>query len=191
MDWGDVFDCQQADPAYETFLSHFTRTYNIHFPLISKRIGKTKTEHPWITQGIVNSSCSRKNKLYRRFLRNPSDANKRLYNSYQNRLTSIIRHAKKYHYAKKLDKCKNDMKRTWREINKILGKEERLQLRTITLLVIKRLLIRRLSLIPSTLTLLTLTLLLLTIHLLMLISRIIFTILILPLFFFYLPVALR
>ena len=120
MDWGPVYECQQADSAYDTFLTLFSDIYNRNFPLISRKTGK-KNNQPWITQSIINS-CNHKNRLYRRFLRNPSEANRRLYKNYRNRLTTIIRLVKKSYYANKFKECKTNMKSSWQEINKILGK---------------------------------------------------------------------
>ena len=75
MDWADVYTCQEANSAYDTFFSLFTRIYNHHFPLITKTYhGREKTSQPWITRSII-VSCNHKNRLYRRYLRNPSEAN--------------------------------------------------------------------------------------------------------------------
>ena len=125
MDWGEVYECQQADDAYDTFLSLFTGIYNDHFPLTIKRSGcRKKFNQPWITPAIINS-CNTKNRLYRRYLRHPSVVNKHLFKTFRNQLTSIIRLAKKTFYANKFEKCKNNMKSTWREINNVLGKGKR------------------------------------------------------------------
>ncbi len=50
-----------------------------------------------------------KNRLYRRFLRNPTESNELDYKTFRNRLTATIRKAKKDHYARKLDSRKNDL----------------------------------------------------------------------------------
>ena len=70
----------------------------------------------------LSLSLNHKNRLYRRYLRNPSEANGHLYRNYRNQLTAIIRLAKKKYYANKFNMCTNNMKNTWREINNILGK---------------------------------------------------------------------
>ena len=63
-DWSAVYDANDADVAYDSFLSTFTCHYNHHFPYIKKTVGKSKRNQPWITQSIVNS-CLLKNKLHR------------------------------------------------------------------------------------------------------------------------------
>ena len=64
------------------------------------------------------NSADHKNRLYRRFLRK----------DYHNRLTSVIRAAKKNYFAQKLDHNKASLKNIWREINSILGKNKRADL---------------------------------------------------------------
>ena len=124
LDWGEVYQCNDADDAYNKFTSHFSKSYNRHFPLVQRHPSRMKNNQPWITPAIARSS-NRKNKLYRRYLRSPSDANKCLYTRYRNRLTTVLRLAKKTFYARKFEMCKNNMKSTWREINKVLGKGKR------------------------------------------------------------------
>ena len=68
------------------------------------------------------NSCIFKNRLHRRYLRNPTVANERFYKTYRNRLTATIRSAKKRYYVDKLDHHKGNLKSMWREINGILGK---------------------------------------------------------------------
>ena len=68
------------------------------------------------------NSCLFKNRLHRRYLRNPSVANERCYKTYRNCLTATIRSAKKRYYADNLDYHKGNLKSMCREINGILGK---------------------------------------------------------------------
>ena len=77
-----------------------------------------------MSQGILNS-CKYKHKLYKRYLRNPTMANDQKYKRFRNRLTQVIRVAKKNHYANRFSATKNNIKSTWREINNILGKKKK------------------------------------------------------------------
>ena len=54
-DWSEVYQSQQAESAYDTFLSIFNRIYNFHFPFIVKISGKPKRNQPWISKAIINS----------------------------------------------------------------------------------------------------------------------------------------
>ena len=80
-----------------------------------------------MSQALINY-CRHKNNLYKRFLHNPTKANEQRYKQFRNRLTTIIRTAKRNHYASKLNSNKNNVKNTWREINNILGKNKKAEL---------------------------------------------------------------
>lgn len=56
---------------------------------------------PWITKGIKNA-CKKKNKLYCDFIRTRTSETETRYKKYKNKLTSIIRCAKKDYYYKVL-----------------------------------------------------------------------------------------
>ena len=127
VDWSNVYNENDANVAYDSFLSTFSALYNHHFPRVVKTAGNSKRNQPWITQSIINS-CLFKNRLYRRFLRNPSETNERNYKIFRNRLTATIRVAKKNFYARKLDLQKGNLKSFWREINGILGKQKKTSL---------------------------------------------------------------
>ena len=126
-DWTGVFHSSDVDLAYNYFLSTFTDLYNHHFPLVTKSAVKVKQKQPWISQAII-TSINHKNNLYKRFLRNPSTTNEHNFKCFRNRLTTIIRVAKRTHYARKLDANKNNIKNTWREISDILGKNRKVDI---------------------------------------------------------------
>ena len=101
------------------FLSSLLTTIII-FLLLLKLLGN----HIKINRGSPSrvNSCLFKNRLHRRYLRNPSVANERFYKTYRNCLTATTRSAKKRYYADKLDHHKGNLKSMCREINGILGK---------------------------------------------------------------------
>ena len=45
------------------------------------------------------------------------------YKKYRNKLTHLLRIAKKSNFSKKLDKVKNNIKQTWKLLNNIMGKK--------------------------------------------------------------------
>ena len=126
-DWNEVYESADVDLAYNCFHSKFLNLYNFYFSFVSKTISKAKRNQPWISQALINS-CRHKNNLYKRFLHNPTKANEQRYKQFRNRLTTIIRSAKRNHYASKLNSNKNNVKNTWREINNILGKNKKAEL---------------------------------------------------------------
>ena len=80
---------------------------------------------PWITKAILRSIHTR-NKLYKAFLKNHCIQNKNKYKTYRNRLTNIIRAARKLFYSEKLNRVKSNMKATWEIINDLIGKKPKI-----------------------------------------------------------------
>lgn len=123
-DWSDTLNSNSTDDSYNKFISEFTRLYDKHLPKVKKKINKRKETKPWITAGIIKSIKTR-NKLYKTFLKRPTEINKNKYVSYRNKLTHIIRSSTKKYYYEKFQSCKNNIKNTWRTINDILGKNKK------------------------------------------------------------------
>ena len=121
--WQEVYNEKDINNAYEKFIDSLTYYYNKNIPLIKQRKHKNKIKNPWITQGIFNSIQTR-NKLYKSYLRNPTEENGHNYKRYRNLLSNLIRISKKLHYAKELDSVKGDSKLTWRIINDVINKKK-------------------------------------------------------------------
>ena len=73
----------------------------------------------WITPAILNS-CKTKNRLYKKFLCNRSTINLNEYKRFRNRLTSVIRQAKKSYFSNLFSNSTQDTKSMWRSINNLL-----------------------------------------------------------------------
>ncbi len=124
VDWSFVTNNEICESAYNAFISKFIKLYNIYFPLKMSRLSSSRPHRvprkPWITSAVLKS-IDQKEKLYKKYINNPSDYNKKRYHDYRNSLTSIIRISKKDYYAEKLSSCKHNIKQTWTVLNSILG----------------------------------------------------------------------
>ena len=122
-DWTDT-DRNNANSAYNFFISKYTEFYNTSFPM---KILKGKTlksfRNPWLTVGL-RKSISKKARLYKRFLNKPNADYKAKYKSYKNKLNHLIRIAKKQYYDMKLETSKNDLKATWKTLNEVINKRK-------------------------------------------------------------------
>ena len=76
-----------------------------------------------MTIGIFKS-ISKKNKLYKNFLKNPSYRSETTYKKYKNKLNHVIKTAKKAYYETQFLKYKNDIKKTWQTINEVLNRNK-------------------------------------------------------------------
>ena len=82
------------------FLSILTSLINKCLPL--KKVKRKITDKSeWLTKGIL-ISCVQKNNLYKKLKKTPSDENELTYKTFKNKLTHIIRIAKKITSKKNL-----------------------------------------------------------------------------------------
>ena len=112
--------CLDTNASYDYFVEKITLLYNTCFPVIDDQLKQNKCRKPWISTGILRS-ISKKNRLYKMYLRKLSESSRLKYIVYKNKLTTIIRNAKKRYFYNLFEKCKGNMKKTWNEINNILG----------------------------------------------------------------------
>ena len=94
--WDDVFVDENPDSAYDTFLIILTSLINKCLPL--KKVKRKITDKSeWLTKGIP-ISCVQKNNLFKTLKKTPSQQNELTYKTFKNKLTHIIRIAKKNYF---------------------------------------------------------------------------------------------
>ena len=120
--WKDVYETNDPNQAYNTFLSVIVELYNKHCP-IRKTPNKIikRQEKPWITNGIENA-CKKKNMLYKTFLKHRTEEAEVRYKTYKNKLINIIRVNKKNYYHRQLEQHKGNIQTTWKILNNIIKK---------------------------------------------------------------------
>jgi len=119
-DWS-VLDSKGVNEAYDTFCSMFRNMYDEALPIELKKYKIHSTKHkPWITTSILNS-VRKKHKLYKKYLSTKSQTSKENYLKYKNKLTKIIRAAEKKYYSDKFCYVKDNIRDTWKLINKVLN----------------------------------------------------------------------
>lgn len=79
----------------------------------SKRLGK-----PWLSSAIFKS-IKTKCQYYKLFKLGLMSSN--CFKQFRNRLTGVIREAKKRHYTAMFNDCRNNIKSTWKLINELVG----------------------------------------------------------------------
>ena len=117
--WHDLYNVEDAEAAYNYFLSKFLSIYDSSFPLVIKCKSSKKLK-PWISSAI-KSSIRMKNKLYKKYHRIPTLYNEITYKSYRRILNRTITAAKKSYYNNALEEHKNNLKRTWQILKEIIG----------------------------------------------------------------------
>jgi hypothetical protein len=122
IDWYNKLNRMGPDESYTTFVNEYTKLFETCFPLkatTKKQLEKIST--PWLTQGLLRS-IRKKNKLYKQLIGSPSVLRESRYKKYRNKLTHLIRNAKKSYYDTKFENAKNDLKQTWKLVNEVINK---------------------------------------------------------------------
>ena len=125
-DW--EFDKESGDPnaSYDVFIEKFTGLFDSCFPFkIVRGKALNSFKKPWLTKALLKS-INKKNKLYKQYLRNRrSDAQFLKYKKYKNKLTYLLRIAKKRYYEAQIDKNKDNIKLTWKILNSLINRTEK------------------------------------------------------------------
>lgn len=124
QNWNDILCCNDVNLAYNKFLSIYQNLIEKHMPLKKVRFNPKKHKiNSWITKGLL-TSIKTKDRLFNKLKRTSSldryNILKEKYTNYRNKLNSLIRVAKKLYWDNQFQCCKNDIKETWKNINKII-----------------------------------------------------------------------
>ena len=95
--------------------------YDEAFPEVEIKVKTKSLLSPWITKGLLKSSKT-KSKLYNKYLKNKTYQNEMTYKNYKNLFESVKSRFKKQYYSKLIIKYKNNVKKTWEVIKKVIGK---------------------------------------------------------------------
>ena len=85
------------------------------------RIKEKQQQKPWITNAIRKSILI-KNKYYKKFIKSNNHIFNDKYRQYRNKITHLIWQSKANHFKACFMKFKNNSKKVWIGINKILNK---------------------------------------------------------------------
>jgi len=111
---------EDANMAYNNFITNYKNAYNKAFPLYSPtKSKKRQNNQPWMTSGLLNS-CKKKNKLYLKFIKQPNETNKKNFIIYRNKFKTTKKKAELLYYEIEFQKYSNNLKKQWQIIRSIL-----------------------------------------------------------------------
>ena len=90
---------------------------------IIKLSTRTMALKPWVTPALL-CSINKKNKLYKKYLKNPNVENTQRYKQFRNILTTITREAKRLYFEKSFEEVKNNSKKTWNLLHELINKRK-------------------------------------------------------------------
>ena len=122
-DWNAILNNEQLDACYEAFLLRFNSIIDTHAPIKNVTIPyKAIIREPWMTSGLIKSSKKR-DKLYKKSLGKPKDSIAFMkYKEYRNTYNSIKRLAKKNYYTELFKQYGDNIAKTWKIINSMVGR---------------------------------------------------------------------
>ena len=106
---------------YNKFSDTVQRLHADAFPCINETINLNKNHRPWITRGI-RKSITKKNHLYKNYIKHRTEKSHSIYKSYRNKLTKVLRKSEKSYYLQKLQNCKNNLAKTWKILNSVTSR---------------------------------------------------------------------
>ena len=109
-DWNDLYNNTDTQDAYNYFYNKLFSLYDKNIPLKSTKRNTNSRDVPWVTKGILIKSRKTKNKLYKKFIKNPNERNESIYKTYRNKFNKIKKAAKKHYYNNKFNEHKGNLK---------------------------------------------------------------------------------
>ena len=82
-----------------------------------------KLKKPWVIKGIA-TAINKRNSFLKKFLKTKDQFWFIRYKNHRAKINHLLRKSKKNHYNQLYSKSNNDMKKTWKEINKIIHKNK-------------------------------------------------------------------
>ena len=121
-DWSECLNQTQCQPAFSLFYNQYTTYFNQCFPPTKIKIGY-RNRKPWLTE-TLKKSITYKNKLYRKYIKSKSPADKETYHNYKRCLRTLLRQAERAHYDHQLTQCRNNLRKSWALIKEVIHKKK-------------------------------------------------------------------
>ena len=121
--WGNVFNQDQTQEAYDKFYEIFSDKYNQHFPIRNVKFNKNKHKIESFMTSAILKSRKTKLKLSEIKIRFPTQVNIDKYNQFRKCYNKVIRVAKKVYYKNSFDQHKNNLRKTWEVLKEAIRKK--------------------------------------------------------------------
>ena len=122
--WTTVTNESKPKVAFDNFFSIMNAARDVSFPEIKVRQKPQNFIHcPWMSKGLIVSQ-KRKEKLFAKKIKNPSDINKQKFKIYNTLYNKLRRAAKKLYYDKQFKIFTRNAKKTWSVIREIIGSKK-------------------------------------------------------------------
>ena len=125
-DFNEFYSIDCPNEAYEKLIDRYNTLLDETIPVKTTKFNKYKHSfNPWATKGL-RISIKHRDKLHSKIKKAKNDKERKklehTYDQYRSFLHKIIKAAKRQHVKERFEKCRNDSKSLWLNINSILGK---------------------------------------------------------------------
>lgn len=124
-EWFSMLDIIDTNEAFTYFKTFIKNKYDEHFPLQKVKI-RYRNRNDWITDEIKAEIVEREKLLKIKKL-HPSNENIERYNKFKNANLTKQRKAERYYYKQQFELHANDLRKSWRVIKSIIGKENKMK----------------------------------------------------------------
>ena len=122
IDWTEKLSDLNADSAFCCFHKKLVETIETEIPEKTKTINYKRTiRDPWLTTSLLKC-LKRQHHLYQQTLRKKDTELIEKYRNYRKTLKKIIRYCKSQYYLDRCMEFKNNSKKLWAMINKVISK---------------------------------------------------------------------
>ena len=104
-------------------MQEYSILFNLHFPLTKRKKQNKNFSNSWFTNEL-RKLLKKKDRMYKKYIKNKSQANRQKYNVARNTYFHKIVSEKQNFFKNLFTIHKNDIKKTWHSINLLLGKEK-------------------------------------------------------------------
>ena len=119
IDWSPVYDCDDPNAAFNTFIDIFTTTHDLSFPFVEIKT-KAIPSKKWITSALIKS-INQKCKLYKKWIKSKKKCDENKYRNYSKILRKLLDYSEKLYYLNLFDSRVNGTKDIWRNINLLVN----------------------------------------------------------------------
>ena len=118
LDFSDqANNANDPNTTYYIFIDKYTGLFDMCFPFqIIKGKALNSFRKPWLAKSLLRS-INKKNKLYKQYLHHQSNEKLLKYKTYKNKLTYLLRVAKRLYFQNQIEINKTNIKQTWRILN--------------------------------------------------------------------------
>ena len=122
-DWSTELNTLSTNESFNLFHDYVCKQIDIHAPEVEHKISYRKViKDPWVTKGIT-ISLRRQRLMYKKQLNSDTSISTCNYKNYRNALKSLIRKSTKMYLHEKCLQYKQDSRKLWQLVNKLIGKQ--------------------------------------------------------------------